>query len=169
MPDLPNLKDIAFLILAVFTIGSAGGVAFSQRILYSAFSLLGTFGGAAGLFVLLSSDFVAVTQVLIYVGGILVLIVFAVMLTNKVGDVKVSNQTVNYKVAVPIVGGIAVFLISMLTSGPWKVQETEVYHSMIQPIGNGLLRDYLLPFEIVSIALLGALVGAIVIVRREVK
>jgi len=169
MLDLPNLKDIAFVLISVFTIGSACGVAFSRRILYSAFSLLGTFAGAAGLFVLLSSDFIAVTQILIYVGGVLILIVFAVLLTSKIGDVKASNQTVNYKVAVPIVGGLALFMISMLTSGPWKVQETEVYNSMVQPIGNGLLKEYLLPFEIVSIALLGALVGAIVIVKREVK
>ncbi len=169
MPNLPGLKDIAFLILSLFTIASAGGVAFSRRILYSAFSLLGTFAGAAGLFVLLSSDFVAVTQVLIYVGGILVLIVFAVMLTNKIGDIRVTNESVNYKVGVPIVAGLAIFLISILTSGSWQVQETEVYNSMVQPIGNALLKEYLLPFEVVSIALLGALIGAIVIVKREVK
>jgi NAD(P)H-quinone oxidoreductase subunit 6 len=169
MPNLPDLKDIAFLVLSLFTLASAGGVAFSRRILYSAFSLLGTFAGAAGLFVLLSSDFVAVTQVLIYVGGVLILVVFAVMLTNKIGDVKVSNETVNYKVAVPLVAGVAIFLISILTQGPWKIQETEVYTSLVQPIGHALLKEYLLPFEIVSIALLGALVGAIVIVKREVK
>src|SRR5262245_59993474 len=112
MPNLPDLKDIAFLVLSAFTLVSAGGDAFSRRILYSAFSLLGTFAGAAGLFVMLSSDFVAVTQVLIYVGGILVWIVFAVMLTNRIGDVKVSNQSVNYKVAVPTIAAVAIFLIS---------------------------------------------------------
>lgn len=169
---MPDLKDLAFLGISAFTLVSAAGVAFSRRILYSAFSLLGTFAGAAGLFVLLSSDFIAVTQVLIYVGGILVLIVFAVMLTSKIGDVKLSNQVVNYKVAVPIAGAVAIFLISILTSGVWVEKDTPAasqYISMVAPIGNALLKEYLLPFEIVSIALLGALVGAIVIVRREVK
>jgi NADH-quinone oxidoreductase subunit J len=162
------MKDLAFLAISAFTLVSAAGVAFSRKVLYSAFSLLGTFAGAAGLFVLLSSDFIAVTQVLIYVGGILILIIFAVMLTNKIGDVKLTNQVVNYKVAVPLAAGLAIFLISILTSGVW-VQKGVQYASMVVPIGNALLREYLLPFEIVSIVLLGALVGAMVIVRREVK
>jgi NADH-quinone oxidoreductase subunit J len=165
---MPDLEDLAFLAISGFTLVSAAGVAFSRKILYSAFSLLGTFAGAAALFVLLSSDFIAVTQVLIYVGGILVLIVFAVMLTNKIGDVKLTNQVVNYKAAVPIVGAVSIFLISILTSGMW-VEKDPQYGSMVAPIGNALLKEYLLPFEIVSIVLLGALVGAMVIVRREVK
>ena len=165
---MPNLNDIAFLAIAGFTVASAAGVAFSRKVLYSAFSLLGTFAGAAGLFVLLSSDFIAVTQVLIYVGGILILIVFAVMLTNKIGDVKLSNQAVNYKVAVPLTAGIVIALISILTSGVW-VGGNPKFESVVAPIGNALLKEYLLPFEIISIVLLGALVGAVVIVRREVK
>lgn len=170
MPSLPipALKDLAFLIIAGFTLISAAGVAFSRKIIYSGFSLLGTLAGAAGLFVLLSSDFVAVTQVLIYVGGVLVLVLFAIMLTSKIGDIKLTNQTVNYKVGVPIVGGLMIFLISLLTKANW-VQKGEGHESIIVPLGNALLKEYLLPFEIVSLVLLGALVGAVVIVRREVK
>ncbi|HSA60104.1 MAG TPA: NADH-quinone oxidoreductase subunit J [bacterium] len=169
---MPDLKDAAFLLIAGFTIVSAAGVAFSRKVLYSAFSLLGTLAGAAGFFILLSSDFIAVTQVLIYVGGILILIIFAVMLTNKIGDVKLTNQVVNYKVAVPISVALAIFLISTLTSGVWVEKDApgaSPYTSMVAPIGNALLKEYLLPFEVVSIVLLGALVGAMVIVRREVK
>lgn len=169
---MPNLKDIAFLVLAAFTLLSAAGVTFSRKIVYSGFSLLGTFMGAAGLFVLLSSDFVAVTQVLIYVGGILILILFAIMLTARMGDVKFNNESVNYKVAVPIVAGLGFFLISVLVGGTWQqapFSEGETYQSMIAPIGNALLKDYLLPFEIISIVLLGALIGAMVIVKGEAK
>lgn len=166
---MPSLKDIVFLILSLFTLVSAAGVAFSRRIVYSGFSLMGTFAGVAGLFVLLSSDFVAVTQVMIYVGGILILVLFAVMLTNRVGDLNLVNQSINYKVAVPIVGGLAFFLISILSEGVWKVQDDEVYQSMVKPIGDALLKDYLLPFEVISFVLLGAMVGALVIIRREVK
>ncbi len=165
---MPDLKDIAFLGISAFTLASAAGVAFSRKVLYSAFSLLGTLAGAAGLFILLSSDFIAVTQILIYVGGILILIVFAVMLTNKIGDVKLTNQVVNYKAAVPLAAAVAIFLVSTLTSGVW-VEKDAPYASMVVPIGNALLKEYLLPFEIVSIVLLGALVGSMVIVRREVK
>jgi NADH-quinone oxidoreductase subunit J len=166
---MPGLKDLVFLGLAGFTLISATGVAFSRKIVYSGFSLLGTFAGAAGLFVLLSSDFIAITQLLIYVGGVTVLVLFAIMLTSGIGDVKITNQSINYKVAVPIVGGLAIFLISLLSGGTWQQKEPEVYQSMVAPIGNALLKEYLLPFEIISIVLLGALVGAVVIVRREVK
>src|SRR5512147_3205304 len=82
---------IVFYLLAAVTVVSAMCVAFSNNIVYSAFSLMGTLLGAAGLFVLLAADFVAVIQVLIYVGGILVLMLFAVMLTHRVADVRVSN------------------------------------------------------------------------------
>lgn len=169
MPNPPPLKDVAFLILAAFTLISAAGVTFSRKIIYSGFSLLGTFGGAAGLFVLLSSDFVAVTQVLIYVGGVLILILFAVMLTQRIGDVNLTNISVNYKIGIPVVGTIAVFLISLLTGVSWVMKEPETYQSLVQPIGNALLKEYLLPFEVISFVLLGALIGAIVMVRREVK
>jgi NAD(P)H-quinone oxidoreductase subunit 6 len=162
------VKDLVFLAIGVFTVASAAGVAFSRKVLYSAFSLLGTFAGVAGLFVFLSSDFIAMTQVLLYVGGILILIIFAVLLTNKIGDVKLTNQTINYKVAVPLAATVLIFLISLLTGADWN-QKEPVSQSMVQPIGHALLTDYILPFEIISIVLLGALIGAVVIVRREVR
>lgn len=166
---IPGLKDLIFLGLAGFTLISAAGVAFSRKIIYSGFCLLGTFAGAAGLFVLLSSDFIAVTQVLIYVGGVTILVLFAIMLTSGIGDIKITNQSINYKVAIPIVGGLAIFLISLLSGGTWQQKEPEVFQSMVKPIGDALLKDYLLPFEIISLVLLGALVGAVVIVKREVR
>ena len=169
MPPIPELKDLAFLILAALTLLGAGGVAFSRKILYSGFALLATFSGSAGIFVLLSSDFIAIAQVLIYVGGILVLILFAVMLTSKIGEVKITNQSVNYKIAVPLIGAFCIFLISLLTQGNWLTQPEETYESMVVPIGNALLKEYLLPFEVISIVLLGALVGAMVLIRREAK
>ena len=74
-----------------------------------------------------------------------------------------------HRLGIPIVGGIAIFLISFLSGGTWQQKEPETYQSLVVPIGNALLKGYLLPFEIISIVLLGALVGAVVIVRREVK
>lgn len=166
---LPEPKSLIFLGIASLTLLSAGVVTFSRNIVYSGFALLGTFAGAAGLFVLLSSDFVAVTQVLIYVGGVQVLILFAIMLTSRIGDVALTNLSLNRKVALPVMGLFLIFLFSLLAKGTWVVLEKEEYRSMVEPIGDALLTKYLLPFEIVSIALLGALVGAVVIVKREVK
>src|SRR3954469_21803897 len=88
---MPPLSAIAFLSLAGLTLGSAGIVAFSKNIIHSSLALLGTFVGIAGLYITLSADFLAATQILVYVGGTLTLILFAVMLTSRIEDMKVSN------------------------------------------------------------------------------
>jgi hypothetical protein len=87
-----HLADLGFYLFAVMTVAGAGGCAFSRNIIYSAWSLLFAFMGVAGLYVFLGADFPAVAQVLIYVGGILVLILFAIMLTKQIGeDPKLTN------------------------------------------------------------------------------
>lgn len=169
MLTLPELRDLVFLGIASLTLLSACVVTFSRNIVYSGFALLGTFGGAAGLFVLLSSDFVAITQLLIYVGGILILVLFAIMLTSRIGEIELTNNSLNLKIAIPLMGLFLILLLSLLAKGDWVVSETESFYSMIRPIGHALLSQYLLPFEVISIALLGALVGAVVIVKKEVK
>ena len=88
-----TLFDIIFYFFAFITIVSAAIVVFSRNIIHSAFSLMFTFFGVAGLYVMLNADFIAVTQVLIYVGGILVLILFGVMLTTKVIGVEMKTGT----------------------------------------------------------------------------
>ena len=98
MPPL-DLNAVAFGALALLTLGSAGGVAFSSNIIYSTIALLGTFMGIAGMYVQLSADFLAATQVLVYVGGTLTLILFAVMLTARIEDIRTSNSAMNRGVA----------------------------------------------------------------------
>ena len=83
--------DLVFYLMAALTVGSAILVATLPNIIYSAVALLFTFGGVAGLYVFASADFLAATQVLVYVGGILVLIMFAVFLSNRISTVKISN------------------------------------------------------------------------------
>src|SRR5271166_5253865 len=89
---LGQISDFLWYGLAALTVGSAAGVAFSRNIIYSAFSLLGTFLGVAAMYIYLAAPFIAVTQILIYIGGVLVLILFAVMLTSHIRDVKISNS-----------------------------------------------------------------------------
>ncbi len=108
--SLMQLFDLVFYVFAFITIVSAFIVVFSKNIIYSAFALLFTFFGVAGLYVLLQADFLAVTQILIYVGGILVLLLFGVMLTNKVISVEIKTgtiQTIPALILVAIVAGIA--------------------------------------------------------------
>jgi NADH-quinone oxidoreductase subunit J len=160
---------LIFYLLAALTVGSALVVALSRNIVYSAFSLLGTFMGVAGLYALLAADFVAVIQILVYVGGILVLIIFAVMLTHRIDDVAVSNRSVGRLPAALIVGAVGVLMGIGVTAARW-VQKADV---QVAPttygIGDAFLGPYILPFELASVVLLVVLIGAVVVSRKEIR
>src|SRR5947199_10758786 len=92
---------IFFYILAGMVVTSAAGVALAPNILYSAFALLGTLAGVAGLYFYLSADFLGIAQLLIYIGGLLVLILFAVLLTNRIGKVNIAKLCTGLMVGAP--------------------------------------------------------------------
>lgn len=166
-----QLFDIVFFVFAFITVASAFIVVFSKNIIYSAFSLLFTFFGVAGLYVLLHADFLAVTQVLIYVGGILVLMLFGVMLTNKVVNVELKSGTLNTIPALILVAIVAGTLGGLFYS-TWKgvgAPATGIEPTTTKALGELLMTRYLLPFEIVSIVLLVALMGAAMYARRRPK
>src|SRR5437016_14190558 len=125
-----NVSTAVFYLIAIITVGSAVMVAFSRNIIYSAFSLLGTFGGVAGLYVFLGADFVAAVQLLIYVGGILVLILFAVMLTHRITDVEITNRAAGLIPALIITGVFIYLLIQTVREIAWVRATERVY----QPI-----------------------------------
>src|SRR6266545_7655777 len=110
-----SVATAVFYLIALITVVSAAMVAFSRNIIYSAFSLLGTFMGVAGIYVFLGADFVAAVQVLIYVGGILVLILFAVMLTHRITDVQITNRASGRIPALIVVGIFVYLLIEAIT------------------------------------------------------
>jgi NADH-quinone oxidoreductase subunit J len=161
--------DLVFYLLAAVTIISATGVACSSNIVYSAFSLLGTFMGVAGLYVLLAADFVAVIQVLIYVGGILVLMIFAVMLTLRIADVRISNRSVGRLPGAVLVACLAGVMAKAVVSTTWRSVAPGTPFPTTYGIGNAFLGEYILPFELASVVLLAALIGAVVLSRKELK
>jgi len=165
-----DLFTIIFYLFTLLTLVSASVVVFSKNIVRSAFSLLFTFFGVAGLYVLLMADFLAVTQLMIYVGGILVLVIFGVMLTSRQINVDAKTGTVQTLPAVLIVAAIAGTLVGMFWSTNWPQMGTlpETLSSG-KNIGELLLTSYLLPFEVASVILLVALIGAAMIARREKK
>ena len=162
-----SLGDLLFYLVAAVTVVSAAGVAFSPNIVYSAFSLMGTFMGVAGLYVFLAADFVAVIQVLVYVGGILVLTLFAVMLTHRIADVRISNRAVGRLPSLVIIAFVGVVMASAAVHANWKMATPGTPQPTTYAIGNGFLNEYLLPFELVSVVLLAALIGAVVVSRKE--
>jgi NAD(P)H-quinone oxidoreductase subunit 6 len=164
-----DLSTAVFYLVAILTVGSALIVAFSRNIIYSAFSLLGTFAGVAGIYVFLGADFVAGVQLLIYVGGILVLILFAVMLTHRITDVEITNRAAGRIPALIITGLFIYLLIQTVRQTPWVKVKEIVHQPTTAKIGDLFLENYLLPFELASLVLLAALIGAVVLSRKEIK
>jgi NAD(P)H-quinone oxidoreductase subunit 6 len=162
---MASTETFVFYALAALVLLSAAGVAFSSNILHSALLLLGTLGGTAGLYLFLGADFLGVAQLLIYVGGVLVLLLFAVLLTSRVGDVRLSNASIARRVAIPVTLVIALGLGAFLAATPFPETEAVAAPTTAR-IGDAFLREDLLPFELASIVLLAALVGAMVLARR---
>ena len=161
------MGELVFLGMASLVVFSAFGVVISSSLVHSAVALLFTLFGVAGLYIFLYADFLAATQVVVYVGGILVLIIFGVMLTNKIDTPSIVSSSSNQ-----VLGFFASLFLLLLQFGvifktDWKqgvIQESE---STVDIIGNLLLQDYLLAFEVVSILLLAALIGAAFLSRRN--
>jgi NADH-quinone oxidoreductase subunit J len=165
-----DLFTLAFYLFALITLVSAAVVVFSKNIIYSAFALLFTFFGVAGLYVLMMADFIAIAQLMIYVGGILVLLLFGVMLTTKVISVDIRTGTIQTLPAVLVVSAMAGILVGVFWTTDWKVSPSATGFEKTAPrIGELLLSNYLLPFEVASVVLLVALVGAALVARREKK
>jgi len=165
-----GVQVVSFGILAVMMIGAALGVVLSSSIVYSAFLLGGVFISIAGIYLLLNADFVAAAQILIYVGAINVLILFAIMLVNKRQDfVPVANAWVRQALTGVVSLGLFGLLSTMVLATPWaySTPPTVGGESSIILIGEHFFTDYLLPFELASVLLLIAMVGAIILARRE--
>jgi len=163
------MEALIFYLVAALTLGSALIVALSRNIVYSAFSLLGTFMGVAGLYALLAADFVAVIQILVYVGGILVLIVFAVMLTHRIDDVAVSNRSVGRLPAALIIGAVGIIMGVGVVAARWAQKAEVQVAPTTYGIGDAFLGPYILPFELASVVLLVVLIGAVVVSRKEIR
>ena len=166
MEDL-SLSVAAFYLIAGLTLAGGAGVAFSRNIVYSALSLMASFMGVAGIYVLLRADFVAGVQVLLYVGGVVVLTLFAVMLTQHIADVQVSNRSVGRWPALAIVVAVFAVLARAFAAATWRVEELPAGTYSTYAVGNALLSDYILPFEVASLVLLAVLVGTVVLTRNE--
>ena len=156
---------IAFYAFAALAVVGAVWVALLRNIVRSAFALLATFVGVAGLYALMSADLVAVVQVMVYVGGVLVLMLFAVMLTARIDAVNVSNRSVGVGTAAAIVLPCVAVLVVTIGRAPLGTAALTEGPPTTAAIGEALLGPYVLPFEAISILLLAALLGAVALSR----
>ena len=160
------MGNIAFGLIVAITLGAALMVVTSKQLLYSAIALLFTLFGVAGLYIFMWADFMAGVQVIVYIGGILVLLIFGIMLTNKISSVNISHTSLQRGVGAVITLGVLGFLIPMINNTAWLQLPSEEPNQTADSIGRLLMMDYLLPFEVASLLLLGALIGAAMLSRN---
>ena len=139
------MGDNLFMMMCALVIASAFWVVFSPSLIHSAVSLMFTLFGTAGLYVFLYADFVAATQVVIYVGGILVLIIFGVMLTNRIEKSSIASSSKNQFLGGACSLAIFVMLIGIIFNTSWHAGKEYVSENSVSMIGKMLLTDYLLP------------------------
>jgi NADH-quinone oxidoreductase subunit J len=160
------MADLVFWFIAIFTIASALVVVLNNQLLYSAVALLFTLFGVAALYIFLWADFIAGVQLIVYIGGILVLIIFGIMLTNRISSVRLSQTNVQQGIGGVVSIWLLILLSLIISKTPWLEKQSFEPASTVHDIGILLLTKYLLPFEAVSLLLLGALIGAAVLSRE---
>jgi len=173
------VDNIIFILSALLTVGGAIAVLFSKNIMHACVYLLTSFLGVAGLYVTLGADFVAATQLAVYVGGVVILMVFAVMLTggpssqtaNKFGMIKTPTMGNTKTYIIGFISALIVFLMAYrILSQVFVTEAVEklpAFTETVEKIGVLLVTDHVLAFEISSVLLLGALVGAAIIARPK--
>ena len=165
-----SIQQVCFLVLSAAVLLGALGVVLLPNIVYSAFLLGGVFLSVAGLYLLLNASFVAAAQVLVYVGAVNVLILFAIMLVNKKENLApIPGLALRRVLSGTVCGGLFLLLLRVAFTTPWALPgPLPVGEEATIRIGEHLFSDYLLPFELASVLLLMAMIGAIVLARRDV-
>jgi NAD(P)H-quinone oxidoreductase subunit 6 len=164
-----GVQLVTFAILSLLMLGAALGVVLFANIVYSAFLLGGVFISMAGIYILLNADFVSAAQILVYVGAVNVLILFAIMLVNKREDFKpLKNGLLKQGATALVCAGLFTLLSAVAIVTPWKIETTTIpLASSIVRLAKHFFTDFLLPFELASVLLLMSMVGAIILARRD--
>jgi NADH-quinone oxidoreductase subunit J len=162
-----NTQVAVFYILSGLIVGSAFMVVTLKNIFHSLLFLILCFFSIAGIYILLSAEFVAAVQVLIYVGAITVLLIFAIMLTAQLYSPSIRQSNEQVIPGLLVVGVLLVVTLSVLGRTSWRISTQGIEGQSTVSIGKALLTTYVLPFEVVSLVLLAALIGAIIIARKE--
>lgn len=162
-----NTRIAVFYILSGLIVGSAFMVVTLKNIFHSLLFLILCFFSIAGIYILLSAEFVAAVQVLIYVGAVTVLLIFAIMLTAQLYSPSIRQSNEQVIPGLLVVGALLVVTLSVLSRTSWRISTQGIEGQSTVSIGKALLTTYVLPFEVVSLVLLAALIGAIIIARKE--
>ncbi|MDF1544650.1 MAG: NADH-quinone oxidoreductase subunit J [bacterium] len=165
---MESQPSIAFWLLAIVILTSGFMVVSLRNIFHCALNLIMCLFSVAGIFILLGAEFLAAAQVLIYVGAVAILMIFAIMLTSEISNRRIVQTTENKSVAlfISVIFALSsVFLI--MGTKIWRMSDQALPENNTLTIGKYLMTEYMLPFEVVSVLLLAAMIGAIVLARKE--
>jgi len=157
---------VIWYFFAAVTVLSGLVVAFSRSVMHCGIALLFTLLGVCAMYAMLGADFLAITQIVVYVGGILVLVLFAVMMTNRIMSTQLTEELVQPGGALAVAAVVLSLLLIVIHRTAWPVAQLEEMLPTTALIGRGFLTGYLFPFEFISILLLVAMMGAAMIVRE---
>ena len=158
--------DVVFVVVGLLTAGAAVLTVTSKNLMHAALFFAVTLGGIAGVFLTLAADFLALVQIVVYVGAVAVLFMFGLMLTRApIGREALDGK--NRGLAMVVAGGLFVVLTTLLIGAFGDLPTVEVTGPRIDDLGIAIFADWVLPFEVLSMLLLAALIGAIVLARRE--
>jgi NAD(P)H-quinone oxidoreductase subunit 6 len=165
-----HLESTVFYTLAVIAIPCALGVIFDRVIIRSGFFLIGVFGSISGLFLLLQAQFLALAQLMIYAVGITLVVVIALMLTNPRLEKDKSPVIPKQNLIGLLVAALFFMVIYLaLRSESWPISSLQMSTNNVRQLGISLMTTYILPFEFASVLLLVALIGAILIARKDLE
>ena len=158
--------DVVFVLVGLVTAGAAVLTVTSKNLVHAALYFAVTLGGMAGVFLTLAADFLALVQIVVYVGAVTVLFLFGLMLTRApIGREALDGQ--NRGLGLAVSGGLFVVLSTLVIGAFGGERTSEVTGPGIREFGIAIFADWVLPFEVLSMLLLAALIGAIVLSRRE--
>ncbi|MGD9935662.1 MAG: NADH-quinone oxidoreductase subunit J [Dehalococcoidia bacterium] len=152
----------AFWMLSAITLIAAGGVMMARNLLHAVLFLIVAFIGVAGFFILLSAEFLAMAQIVIYVGAVAVLVLFAILLTPRSG--RDNSETIWGAPAAMLSVALAAVLIFVIHDATWS-ENSSFEAPTVDALGRALLSTWVLPFQLASVLLTAALIGAIMLVR----
>ncbi len=162
------LTNVAFLAFAFMTALSAFLVVRFENLLHAGVALFFSLSGVAAIYVLLGADFVGVTQLIVYAGGILVLLIFGIFLTSRIYGAKVEMKKKNLPqlAGLGVAGALFGVIVWVVKSTEWPTKET-VYSNTAASLGNLFLTKYVLAFELISLLLLLVMIGSVLLVHKE--
>ena len=163
-----EIYNYVFYAIALVACLGALGVVVLRSVVHAAFSLFFCLFSLAALYVLLNADFIAAIQLIVYVGGILILILFGILFTTDIYKIEIRSKKINLFTGILISVPVILSGMAVINTVPWNEKEV-AFKSTVSDLGNLLLGKYLFPFEIISVILLCVMLGAIILVRKEIR